>query len=754
MPLDDRPAVPPRPLYADVIVPRHIAKTFTYLIPTALAQTLEIGQRVVVPFGRTMLEGAVVSLSDHPPPGIVITALKEIRSLAKGAREAELSSVLFELSRKIAERYVAPWGQCLRLVFSANPAPSPSSLRYVVTDLGRGALDTGNCPENLRPTLQRIARRSGGLLCATLLDSRTPSGRAAIDALEDRTWITVVGSQGGEGNPSVRTVRTSGVHADRSDLQRQVALSGVLPEPDSRWVAHVAECLRANHVRRILLQAPWEHRVSWLADAIRQAQRLNKSVLILAGEVAKAEWLGQRLSSLTGAPIAVLHPPSDHDARAQDQSNRPSVVVGTRTAIFTPLRSIGLIWVDGEDDPAFKEPQEPRFHARDAARLRAEAEQALLVLASAHPSLEARMDTGAESYAVHPEAAGRPGIELVDLHDEPGGTLLGEKLLAAMQDALERKTGVLLFLNRKGYAGALVCRDCGGVPRCASCAVALAYYREAGRLMCRYCGTKAPLPDSCPNCRAARLSPVGEGTERVEIEARRLFPRVKIGRLDGDTLRRSSSARRLWEGVYSGVWDILIGTQALFQRAPIPSRGLVGIIQADSGLNVPDFRAAERTYHLLVEAVSAACPASEGGRVVLQTWLPAHHAVQAVMSGDPNRFYDEELTARRLLGYPPACHLASLVISGKEARMVEAAAQEWKQTLAQATDGSNALAILGPAPTTGGRRNGRHRLQILAKGADRAFLCGSVRHSIEKLEPAYRKTGVKFVVDVDPVEMS
>jgi primosomal protein N' (replication factor Y) len=239
----------------------------------------------------------------------------------------------------------------------------------------------------------------------------------------------------------------------------------------------------------------------------------------------------------------------------------------------------------------------------------------------------------------------------------------------------------------------------------------------------------------------------------VEVEARRLFPHAKIARLDGDTLRRASSARTLWEGVRSGAWDILIGTQALFQREPLPHRGLVGILHADSGLSVPDFRAAERTYQMLVDAVSLARPASAGGRVMLQTRLPMHHAVQAVLSCEPNRFYDEELAARRLLSYPPACHLASLSVSGKELRVVEAAATQWRKSFEQFIGGQGPVMILGPVPVMGRRPTGHHRHQILVKGADRMLLCRGIRESVEKLEREYRKGQVKFVVDVDPIEM-
>ncbi|MBI3355632.1 MAG: primosomal protein N' [Nitrospirae bacterium] len=526
-----------------------------------------------------------------------------------------------------------------------------------------------------------------------------------------------------------------------------------LPEPDPLWITYVAECLRVNQARTIVLHAPWEHRVSRLASAIQQAHAIGKSTIILAGEMARAEWLGQLLSPLTKLPITSFHTFSGSDRWEEAQRRTPSVVIGTRSAIFAPLRSIGLIWVEGEEDPALKEPQEPRYHARDVAYMRAEGEHALVVLASAHPSLESRAHAGAQAYTVQPEAARQPKIELVDLRDEPGGTLFSQRLVMAMREAVENKAGVLLFLNRKGYAGTLICPDCGWIPRCSSCAVALAYYREAGRLICRYCGMAAVVPDSCPMCQASRLSPVGEGTERVEAEARRLFPQAKIARLDGDTLRRTASARSAWKDVRSGTWDILIGTQALFQREPLPQKGLVGILHADSGLHVPDFRAAERTYHVLVDAVSFARPASAGGRVILQTRLPTHHAVQAVLSGEPNRFYDEELVARRLLSYPPVCRLANLSVSGKEGREVETAAKQWRKSLEESVSKQGPVTILGPVTAMGRRPKGHHRHQILVKGADRTLLCRGIRESVEKMEREYGKEQIKFTVDMDPVEM-
>ena len=685
-------------VYADVIVPRHITKAFTYLVPPALTQTIGIGGRVLVPFGRVVLEGVVISLSNRLASEIKSASLREIRSLAHEGNAPTLPPALFELSRKIADYYVAPWGQCLRLILPPSATRQPLPARYVVTAEGRAALEAGLCSADLKPTLARIARRIPGLLSTTFQSSRRGTAAGEIDALINKSWVMLTSSNHANAEPQ-KPRRT--LVADEDD--RRTPLQGILPvetlpEVDSTWKAHVAQGLHSNQMRKLVLHAPWEHRLSRLADAIRQAHAMKKSTIVLTGETARASWLKHLLSGLTDLQITLARLSSEMGRWQQSQGHIPSVVVGTRSAVFSPLTSIGLIWVEGEEDPALKELQEPRYHAREVATLRAESERALVVLASAHPSLESWFDPTAEQHHVQQEASLQPKIELVDLRLESAGTLLSHTLIQAMHDALRNHAKIILFLNRKGYAATLVCRDCGWVPRCDSCRVPLIYYREAGRLTCRYCGRADRLPDLCPLCRSPHMSPIGDGTERVETEVRRLFPQARIARLDGDTLRHADSAHALWEGARSGAWDVLIGTQALFRREPLPHHGLVGILRADSGLHVSDFRAAERTYHQLVDAASLACPASTGGRVIVQTRLPTHHAVQALISGIPSQFYDEELLARRLLQYPPVCHLADLSVSGKDLRLVEEAAKRWGAELEQNTRDHEPLMVLGPVP--------------------------------------------------------
>lgn len=738
-------------LYADVIVPRHIAKAFTYLVPPTFAQTVAIGHRVLVPFGRMVLEGVVISLSNHLAAEIKFASLREIHSLVHDGHSSTLSPVLFELSRKIAEYYVAPWGQCLRLILPTMSTPTASRARYVVTAQGRAALEAGLCPNELKPTLDRIARRSRGILVSTLQSTRQGNVMQGINSLINKSWITHSASNNAHVAFQKPLRKFSGSESELHLQMDGILPADSLPKIDSSWKTHIAQCLQSNTTRKLVLHAPWEHRLSRLADAIQQTYSMKRSTIVLTGEIARASWLKQQLSRLTGLQITLARSSSQSDQWPQSQEQTHSVVVGTRSAIFSPLTSIGLIWVEGEEDPALKEPQEPRYHAREVASMRAESERALVVLASAHPSLESRFDTEVEIHHVPQEVALQPMIELIDLRNEPTRTLLSHTLIQAIHDALRNQAKILLFLNRKGYAGTLVCRDCGWVPRCNSCVVPLTYYREAGKLTCRYCGKADGLPDLCPSCRTPHMSPLGDGTERVETDVRRLFPQANIARLDGDTLRHSAAAHALWEGARSGMCDILIATQALFSREPPPRYGLVGILQADSGLHVSDFRAAERTHHLLVDAAGLACPASAGGRVIIQTRLPTHHTVQALLSGCSHQFYDEEFAARRLLHYPPVCHLADLSIAGKDCRIVEEAAQRWGAEIGQNTGDQKPLMVLGPVSVLRRGSKGRHQYRILVKGTDLPTLRRSIHDSVQKMEREYRMKQIKFVVDIDPI---
>jgi primosomal protein N' (replication factor Y) len=504
-----------------------------------------------------------------------------------------------------------------------------------------------------------------------------------------------------------------------------------------------------------LVEDSLPRRWALLLRAAEDALARKKTVLLISPEIRRATALAALSLRRWPDRVAQLHSELSPAARAREwrriQAGAADIVVGTRSAVFAPLRALGLIGVDDEEDASLKEEQEPHYHARDIAAMRARQHGAALLLGTAHPSLESRQNIagGAPPCAVQPVP--HAAVHLVNLRQTPPRTLLSEPMLAGIRTALAAKTGAALFANRKGFAAALHCRDCGTSPACPRCSVSLTLYRRTNRLACRYCGAVQTIPDTCPACRSARVEPVGSGTERLEEELRRLFPDARIGRLDRDTARTPEQATRLRSGIAGGQLDLLIGTQLLFQDMPVQPVGFVGIPQADTGLHRPDFRSAERTYHALRDAVALA---RTDGQVVLQTALPDHHVIAAIAHGDPARFYEQELAFRRALGYPPFAHLISLCVSGKTEAAVRAAAERWAAAVKEQGRKSPAqITVLGPIPASVERVRGRHRWQILVKSPDGDSARQSVKATLEKMEEGKEHRRLKFDVDVDPIEL-
>jgi primosomal protein N' (replication factor Y) len=405
-----------------------------------------------------------------------------------------------------------------------------------------------------------------------------------------------------------------------------------------------------------------------------------------------------------------------------------------------------LIAVEDEDDAALKEETEPRYHARDVARLRADREAAILLLASPHPSFETMVGEDAiKSVSVAAPAAAP--VTVVDLRQTPYGTLLSEPLQLAIKAALAEQDRIVLYMNRKGFAPALQCRDCGASPSCPRCEIPLAFYKHRGRLGCHYCGTSAALPDVCPGCGAARLEPSGIGTERVEEAVRRLYPDARTERLDRERAVRPRQAEAIRRRFNEGGIDILIGTQMLVQGPPLHTVGVVGLIHADAGLHLADFRAGERTYHALLDAVSLARP---DGRVVLQTFAATHPVITALAQARPSLFYEPELAFRQALGYPPFGHLIAVRITGADAGRVQQAARRCADRLTRQAPSD--MTVLGPVPAPIAHLRGRHRWQILVKSAAAEPMRAAVRRALEELEAGPR-SGIKYDVDVDPIEM-
>jgi primosomal protein N' (replication factor Y) len=767
------PPIETETLYADVIVPRHLTRPFTYMVPPHLQPVLRIGHVVSVPFGRSLIHGAVIAVTGSHPSGLDRQRLKPIRALITSGRTSEISPTLLALARWVAETYVAPFGQCLRLVLPPRSQTSDRS-RILLTKKGHDALGTKGLPtEPELALLKRLRRRPLGISLSRLRGGNIPCPEEVVTRVLSREWAQKIpGRTAIHSSSPERFLPSSGpdVRCTGNDQGRD-PLHGIDPS-FQEWNARLDQALAKREAARLLVEAASDQRLALLRHAVDRTVALGRRALIITGEAARAESLTLALSDSQHVTTC-LHSAIPDDKKTEMwnliSEDKVSVVVGTRSAVFLPLHSIGLIWIDREEDPALKEPMEPRYHARDVAWRRARDEQALLVLSSAHLSLEATAPAPHDVWRAPLKREAAPHIEVVDLRRHDRTRLVSPALVEAMREALARQAGLVLFLNRKAYAGALICRDCGQIPRCRSCTVALAYSRQKCSVFCHYCGAVDPIPDLCAACGGPRLQPVGEGTERLEEEVKRQFPLARVLRVDGETMRRAKDAAAMWNRIHRREWDVLIGTQLVLRDDVVPRVGLLGVVQADAGLSVPDFRAAERTYHLLLDASRLVEPRGIGGRLIIQSYLPTHHVIEAVVSQEEGRFRTEELAYREALGFPPLVRMMVLHISGTAEPGVERAAQAWATRLralatcaptasqdgevARPIGGTNGLVVLGPIRSPLARVRGRYRRQILVKSADRTSAVEAVRSTLAELETAYPARQVKFDVDVDPIDM-
>jgi primosomal protein N' (replication factor Y) len=471
------------------------------------------------------------------------------------------------------------------------------------------------------------------------------------------------------------------------------------------------------------------------AEAIRIALDRGRPALLLVPEIALALPLVDRLRADLDARIALLHSGLADGERADEwrriRAGEVEVVVGTRLAVLAPLADVGVIIVDEEHDPAYKSDRTPRFQARDVALRLAARAGAAMILGSATPAVETEgRARGGEYRRVrlpNRTAGQRPVVSVVDLRAELAAgnrALLSRPLhdaLAALDPTLGEQA--ILVINRRGSASAVLCRDCGHVQACPDCERPLVYHQSGGTLRCHHCGRAWPLPDRCPTCGSARIRHLGGGTERLERDVREALPALRVGRLDRDVAERQGAAARIIDAFTAGRIDVLVGTSLVTKGLDIPGVTLVGIVSADVALNLPDERAAERTYQLLVQAVGRAGRGGLPGRAFIQSYQPDHPAVVAAASGSPTSFYDAELELRRRFFSPPFARLIKLTVALPDRAAAEAEATRYAGELrTRAATHRSRLEVSGPAPAYIARRAERWRYNVLLRGEEPASL--------------------------------
>jgi primosomal protein N' (replication factor Y) (superfamily II helicase) len=497
-----------------------------------------------------------------------------------------------------------------------------------------------------------------------------------------------------------------------------------------------------------------------LASVVRDG---GKSVLVLVPEIGLTPALAGAFRGRFGERVAIQHSGlSDgerHDQWHRIRRGEVDVVVGTRSAVFTPLPSLGLIVVDEEHDGSYKQEESPRYHGRDVAVMRGKREGALVVLGSATPSLESFQNAAAGRYRLITLARrvlDRPlaSVTLVNMRDEFAecgpDVVISRALMEGVSARLARREQVLVLLNRRGYATAVFCRQCGGTIDCPNCSVSLTVHARGDvmRARCHYCNYSATVPTACPTCAAPYLTQAGFGTERVEREVVAAFPDARVARLDRDTIRRRGAAATLLARFARREVDILVGTQMIAKGHDFPSVTLVGVVSADVGLGVADFRASERTFQLLTQVVGRAGRGTEPGEAIIQTLFPEHYSIRHARAQDYGAFFEDELNFRRAMLYPPHVALTSGIVRARSLAEAMADAGSVVRVLREAGR-AGGFQVLGPAPAPFAKLRGEHRAQFFLKGSRRASMREAIRRALDGLPNVRRR----IVIDVDPMSV-
>jgi primosomal protein N' (replication factor Y) (superfamily II helicase) len=786
-------------LVATVVLSAGPAQEFDYFVPDNLRETAELGRRVKVPLGPSnrLVVGYCVRLEDRP---MGRRRLKPLHSVLD--QRSLLSPAMLRLTHWIAEYYLCDWAAVLDAVVpvgvrtgagtrlatllsvdaevAASVKPRPAvAVEGATTGRGFTLGDLKLSPKQAE-VLKILAESKQPLTPGEL--ARAASCTSAPIATLRRKGLIL--AQSG---------RIATLRPDESLPAREKHL--VLNPDQQQALRTILEAINGPRHQTILVHGvTGSGKTEVYIQAIQEVIHFGRQAIVLVPEISLTPQTVERFRQRFGA-VAVLHSHlSDAERHWHWQriaEGAVSVVVGARSAVFAPTPHLGLIVLDEEHESSFKQGSVPRYHARDVAIARAAAENIPLVLGSATPSLESwhRAQTGKYTLVEMPRRVmdrPMPLVGTIDLRGQKarGGLSRGaisRQMQAAVAAALEDGGQVILLLNRRGFSTHIQCPACGHVMNCPHCDIALTHHRTEAIALCHYCDYEVPAPSVCPVCEFAGIRYSGLGTQRLEAEVRARFPNVTAIRMDTDAMQAHGSHERALDAFRAGKVRILLGTQMIAKGLDFPNVTLVGVINADTALHLPDFRAAERTFHLVTQVAGRTGRGPKGGRVLVQTFSPDHPAIQAAVRHDYAAFAAGELPMRQMLCYPPLAAMIRLVIRGP----VEAVVAEFADYIAgrirtvlthrqtdavgaarlapastPGTPGPNEDApgialpadtrVLGPAPCPFARLKGRYRFQIQVQGPDGDPLRAAVRQATADLEPP---EDVQWIVDVDPVEM-
>ena len=762
-------------MLAKVAIDLALDRLFTYEVPEALQKKLAVGQLLSVPFGHREARGFAVEVGEDWAQDLrretldargltskVSSPKFKLRPITAIVDETPFfSEKLLELVKKTASYTASPIESVLRAALPAavlkRSARAKELLFVEKRDQGLGIRDQG-LTQRQKWLVENIERLGGGWLQQLCRELKTTP--ASLKTLSEKGLITIE------------------VRAKRRDplANRRILPSKPLPLNDEQRAA--LEAIEGEDLRRetgdarqgedfrrktldgskvsrltssrpvLLFGVTGSGKTEVYLQAIAKELAAGRGAIVMVPEIALTPQTVSRFASRFGDRVAVLHSALSDGERYDEwhriRSGEARVVVGPRSAVWAPVRDLGLIVVDEEHEPSYKQDELPRYHARDIAVLRGAVEGVRVVLGSATPSLESWMNVKRGKYELvemrsRAGAGTLPSVRLVEMK---GGSIFSPELLEAVHLRLDRHEQVILFLNRRGYSTSAVCASCGYVVTCPACGVAYTYHRADSCLRCHVCGGWVPVPATCSQCRSSAFDFRGIGTQRAEAALQKCFPRATVLRMDADSTSRKNSHDDLLSAFRRGEADILLGTQMIAKGLDFPNVTLVGVLNADASLNLPDFRAGERTYQLLAQVAGRAGRAELPGEVIVQTRDSDAPVMKSVLRGDFADFATEELAARKECFLPPACHLALIGFRSKDLKQVSNWATMYAKSLQRLKD----VRVSDATPGALEKADGWYRWQIVLRAVSASAIVRAWRWiSAERPVPG----GLRVSFDID-----
>ena len=743
-----------KPAYVRVVIDRAIHRELDYLVPETLAERVGVGSRVRVPFRDKSGLATVVALLEQ-------SEAKGIRPIEAVVGEAPIvSEPMLELARWISAYYCCPVETVMRsLLPQVIRRAEVGWKKQLFVQPGR-KIDNAEF-EKLR---KRAPRQAELLEAISRLDAPVRAAQLLRQTSLDNQTLRALVKRG------LAELREEAVVRDPHADEQFIATSNlILNQEQSHALNEIAQALDSpKDARPILLHGvTGSGKTEIYLQAIRAALNRGRTAIVLVPEISLTPQTVERFKGRFAEAqdaVAVLHSHLSegerHDEWHKIHSGRAQIVIGARSAVFAPLKNLGLIVVDEEHETTYKQEEAPRYHARDIAVVRAKIENCVVVLASATPSLESYHNATTGKYRLatlsqRVDEKQMPLMRIVDLRQErrkeKAAAILSERLRAAIADRLEKREQTILFLNRRGFSTSLLCSNCGEARNCPNCSVALTFHRHpaaAGRLSCHLCGHTAAVPKKCPACGKDALIYAGFGTEKVESTVAHIFPKAAVRRMDADSMTRKDAYRETLRNFRTGKIDILVGTQMIAKGLHFPNVTLVGIINADLSLHLPDFRAGERTFQLLTQVAGRAGRGETSGEVFVQTYTPFSPSIQFARHHDFAGYFQQELEFRERCDFPPFKHAILITVRSTHEGRAKLSAETLRRRLKEALPEEFILGDATPAPLE--KLQGQFRFHILIRGEAIMRLSRLVRETLDKLP---FPEDVSVAVDVDPYQL-